>query len=375
MPNKDTNCFFNSAVALVLAVLDDQPLPSSSECTPAAAAFFAAEELARDSMFTTEPLPDHVLDLRDELGGSQSYEVEIIASGAAGNDNSPLPLGNDRLRKAVHGDQQKRNAFQEAPPLTDLEQDGKHGSYAQTTDYTTPWARTSSSTFLELLGNLPIHLAILVRYQLTHFFAALLRFLGGVYRGQSLGPDFHGSSVHNRWRKAPDGNDEQWSVSSVLQQTGLGKDRDGRDEGLDDNYEGPTFDDYGGEGLHPAERERRATERKACDQRRVFATRMAKSKEYVGEILKAVPFAKALDIQAQVDKYVRYLLVDSDGDTKTKSPAQVKPPGRPKGQAARSQTTVSNPRARKDNTKSKTRMKGYEEGSKRKKKIKQEKYA
>lgn len=331
--------------------------------------------------------------------------MEIIASGAAGNESSPLPLGDDRLRQAVHGAQQNRNAFQEAPPLTDLEQDGKHGSYAQTTEDTTPWARTSSSTFLELLSNVPIHLAVLVRYQLTrtkpchivvfgpnsfhlcsclkllrlglpcrHYFAALLRFLGGVYRGQSLGHDFHGSSVHNRWRKSPGGNDDPWSVSGVLQQAGLGKDWDGRDEGLDDNYEGPTFDDdYGGEGVHPAEREGRVTERKACDQRRVFATMMAKSKENVGEILKAVPFDKALDIQAEVDKYVRYLLANPDGDSKTKNPAQVKPPGRPKGQAASSQTTVSNPRAPKDNTKRRTRMKGSEEGSKSKKKIKQEK--
>lgn len=61
MPNKDNNCFFNSAVALVLAAFDNQPLPPSSECTPAAAAFFAAVELARDSMFTTELLQDHVL--------------------------------------------------------------------------------------------------------------------------------------------------------------------------------------------------------------------------------------------------------------------------------------------------------------------------
>eukprot|EP00903_Cladosiphon_okamuranus_P015576 g14381.t1 len=306
-------------------------------------------------------------DLRDELGGSQSYEVEIVASGAAGDDSSPLPLGNDRLRQAVHGAQQNRNAFQEAPPLTDLEQDSKHGSYAQTTDDTTPWGRTSSSTFLDLLGNVPIHLVILVRYKLTrtkqshivvfgpnnfhlcsclkllrlglpcrHYFAALLRFLDGVYRGQSLGHDFHGSSVHNRWRKSPDGNDEPWSVSSVLQEAGLGKDWDGRDEGLDDNYEGPTFDDdCGGEGVHPAEREGRATQRKACDQRRVFATMMAKSKENVGEILKAVPFDQALHIQAEVDKYVRYLLADADGDTKTKNPAPVKPPGAAAGQIHR----------------------------------------
>lgn len=61
MPNKDNNCFFNSAVALVVAAFDNQPLPPSLECTPAAAAFFAAVEVARDAMFTTEPLQNYVL--------------------------------------------------------------------------------------------------------------------------------------------------------------------------------------------------------------------------------------------------------------------------------------------------------------------------
>eukprot|EP00903_Cladosiphon_okamuranus_P016184 g14935.t1 len=156
------------------------------------------------------------------------------------------------------------------------------------------------------------------------------------------------------------------------ERTGTAGTRDGRDEGLDDNYEGPTFDDdCGGERVHPAEREGRATDRKACDRRRVFATMMAKSKENVGEIMKAVSSDQALHIQAQVDNYVRYLLADADGDTKAKNPAPVKPPGRPKGQGASSQTTVSNPRALKDNTKRTTRFKGSEEGGRKSKKIKQ----
>ena len=183
--------------------------------------------------------------------------MEIVAAGAAGDDGRPLPLGDNRLRQVVQGAQQNRNAFQEAPPDTDLEQDGKHGSYAQTTEDTTPWARKSSSTFLELLRNVPIHLAVLVRYKLMstrqsyivvfgpnnfhlcsclkllrlgllcrHYFAALLRFIAGEYRGASLGHDFHGSSVHNRRRKSQDSDDEPWSVSAVLQQAGLGDDWD-----------------------------------------------------------------------------------------------------------------------------------------------------
>ena len=67
---------------------------------------------------------------------------------------------------------------------------------------------------------------------------------------------------------------------------------------------------------------------------------MAKSKENAGEILKTVPFDKALEIQTEVDKYVRFLLANPDGDAKAKNPAEVKKPGRPKGQAAGSQTTV-----------------------------------
>ena len=79
------------------------------------------------------------------------------------------------------------------------------------------------------------------------FFAALLRFIAGEYWGTSLGHDFHGSSMHNRWRRSPDGDDKSRSVSSVLQQAGLAGSWDGWDEELDDNYGGPTFNvDYGG---------------------------------------------------------------------------------------------------------------------------------
>ena len=69
------------------------------------------------------------------------------------------------------------------------------------------------------------------------------------------------------------------------------------------------------------EREGRPAERKTCDQRRVFTTVMAENKKNVGEILKAVPFDKALEIQTEVDKYVRFLLANPDGDAKARNPA------------------------------------------------------
>ena len=127
---------------------------------------------------------------------------------------------------------------------------------------------------------------------------------------------------------------QPWSVFSVLAQAGHGDGWDGRTDSPDENYWGPTYDeDGGGEGVHPAERGGRAGERRACDERRAFATMMAKSKENVSEILKAVPFDKALMIQNELDKYVRFLFANPDAD-KLKNPAQVPKQGRPKGQAS-----------------------------------------
>ena len=94
---------------------------------------------------------------------------------------------------------------------------------------------------------------------------------------------------------------------------------------------------------------------------------MAKSKENVSEILKAVPFDKALMIQNELDKYVRFLFANPDAD-KLKNPAQVPKQGRPKGQASSQKKTgsesgVSNPRARQDNTRKGRRMKDSTEST------------
>ena len=61
MPNKDNNCFLNSSIALALAAYDAQPLPDSSQCTPAAGAFFSCLQLVRDAMFGGSSLLERIL--------------------------------------------------------------------------------------------------------------------------------------------------------------------------------------------------------------------------------------------------------------------------------------------------------------------------
>ena len=61
IPNRDNNCFLNAALCLALAAFDGQSLPDSSNCTPAAAAFFFALVMIKDNMFEGNPLPQHVL--------------------------------------------------------------------------------------------------------------------------------------------------------------------------------------------------------------------------------------------------------------------------------------------------------------------------
>ena len=64
--------------------------------------------------------------------------------------------------------------------------------------------------------------------------------------------------------------------------------------------------------MHPAERAAKAAAaRSASDERRVFASMMAKAKENVSEILRTVPQAKAMEIQADLDKWVRFQLQEA----------------------------------------------------------------
>ncbi|CAB1108241.1 unnamed protein product [Ectocarpus sp. CCAP 1310/34] len=60
MPNSANNCFFNSAIALCLAVFDGHTPPNFSDCTPAATAFCPAIRLVKDNMLSGAPMPEHI---------------------------------------------------------------------------------------------------------------------------------------------------------------------------------------------------------------------------------------------------------------------------------------------------------------------------
>ena len=291
------------------------------------------------------------------------------------DDGRPGPLGKDILRRKLEAARFDLKLFEQAPPDTDLKNDCMRGSEAESTDDSSIWARTSLEALLDLIGDLPVHVAAAVRYRLTparpghvvvfgpdgfhlcsclkllrhgllcrHFFAVLVRFLGSKFKGVLLDHRFDGNSVHTRWRQSLDGNDEPWTVSSVLKEAGHGDGWDGFDQGADENFWGPTFDDDDGEdGVHPAERAAKvAASRSASDERRVFASMMAKAKENVSEILRTVPYAKAMEIQTALDRWVRFQLQEATGGNDVKNsnndanaarifinPAQVKKCGRP----------------------------------------------
>eukprot|EP00903_Cladosiphon_okamuranus_P016945 g15620.t1 len=133
-----------------------------------------------------------------------------------------------------------------------------------------------------------------------HFFAVLVRFLGCKLKGVLHDHRFDGNSIHARWRQSLDDNDEPWTVSRVLNEAGHGDGWNGCDYVGDENFWGPTFDDDDGEdGMHPSKHAAKAaTARSATGERRVFAGMMAKNKQNVSEILRTVPHAKAMEIQA-----------------------------------------------------------------------------
>ena len=298
-----------------------------------------------------------------EVGGSQSYDVEGICAGAADDDGRPGPLGKGVLRRKLEAARFDLSLFEEAPPETDLEKDFMRGPEAESTDDSSVWARTSLEALVDFIGEIQVHLAVAVRYKLTparpghvvvfgpdgfhlcsclkllrhglicrHLFAVLVRFLDSKFKGVQLDHRFNGNSVHARWRQSLDGNDEPWTVFRVLQEAGHGEPWDGCDQGADDNLWGPTFDDDGGgDGVHPSERAiKAAAARSATDERRVFASMMAKNKENVSEILRTVSHVKAMEIQAGLDKWVRFQLLEATGQNNAKNPAQVKKAGRPK---------------------------------------------
>lgn len=117
----------------------------------------------------------------------------------------------------------------------------------------------------------------------------------------------------------------------MLTSSGHGQDWDGHNEGDDDNYWGPTFDDNS-EGVHPAEPAVRVgQESRDADRRRVYANMIAKSKENVNAILESVSSAeRALAIQDQVETYVKVLLGMLGDDAQPRSPARPPQEGRPR---------------------------------------------
>ena len=65
-----------------------------------------------------------------EVGGSQSYDVEVICAGAADDDGRPGPLGKGVLRRKLEAARFDLSLFEEAPPETDLEKDFMRGPEA-----------------------------------------------------------------------------------------------------------------------------------------------------------------------------------------------------------------------------------------------------
>ena len=107
-----------------------------------------------------------------------------------------------------------------------LENDCMRGSEAEATNDSSIWARTSLEALLDLIDDLPVHVAAAVRYKLTparpghvvvfgpdgfhlcsclkllrhgllcrHIFAVLVRFLGSKFKGVLLDHRFHGNNT------------------------------------------------------------------------------------------------------------------------------------------------------------------------------------
>lgn len=160
----------------------------------------------------------------------------------------------------------------------------------------------------------------------------------------------------------------------MLDHTGHGDGWDGCVVGDDDNYWGPTLDDPNGDdSVAPSERGVQAAEgRQASDQRRAFATMMARSKENVSEILKTVPFAKALEIQEELDDLVRFKLHEPSSSSKTRNPAPAVGKRRPKKKKGPAPVpgAAGNPEGRQDKSRGSKRMRdafGAGSGQKQKK--------
>lgn len=101
---------------------------------------------------TVLPVSSTLQELRAEVNGSQSYDVERIDDGTVGENNDPLPLSDI-------GVQSNKNAR--------LEGDCTYGPGGDSTQERSIWARTSLTAFLNLIANVPIDLVVAVRYKLA----------------------------------------------------------------------------------------------------------------------------------------------------------------------------------------------------------------
>jgi len=148
-------------------------------------------------------------------------------------------------------------------------------------------------------------------------------------------------------------DDEAWSISQVLGSTGHGRDWDKHH--VDDDDVAPTFDNTDDmDVIHPQ------TARQEAGLRRAHASMMAKSKDNVTDILRSVSPAQALEIQGDIDEYVRFRLGRELGETGGYgNPTNVPKKGRPKKprQKKRTDEGTGNPEGQKGKSLKKGRYK------------------
>ena len=117
----------------------------------------------------------------------------------------------------------------------------------------------------------------------------------------------------------------------------IATDWDGHRSGDDDNCWGPTLDDNSND-VHLAEpATRKGQDRKGCDQRRVLANMMTKSKDNISDILKSVSLDEALEVQRKIGLYAPFLLgsYSKEGGGGAENPTYPPQKGRPRTKDSR----------------------------------------
>ncbi|CAM9812010.1 unnamed protein product, partial [Sphacelaria rigidula] len=129
-----------------------------------------------------------------------------------------------------------------------------------------------------------------------------------------------------------DGQDAPWSVKQVLRLSGHGEGWDGVRDGGSGGGWGPTLHDSA-DGVHPPEpAESKRNARVEADQRRIFATLMARFMQEANTTISSVsPPGGALSIQTQMAAYRSTLIHMAKGAPGPGNPAKPPKKGRPKG--------------------------------------------